>query len=37
MCIMHSTLWDATTPYTARWQQAKSFHPALIQTQGHGF
>ena len=23
MCIVHSTLRDATTPYTGRWQQAK--------------
>jgi len=21
MCIVHSTLRDATTPYTGRWQQ----------------
>ena len=24
MCIVHSTLWDATTPYTERWQTVKA-------------
>ena len=24
MCIVHSTLRDATTPYTERWRQFKN-------------
>ena len=30
MCIVHSTLRDATTPYTERYQQAKNEPTAQI-------
>jgi hypothetical protein len=37
MCIMHSTLLDATTPYTERYRTTNPFNQKTLYSWSKGF